>query len=379
MPFSDKIVTRKEFYQEINNLYNNLHKPIGTEYEASAQKLYTWLIQPIKQELEEQGIENLVFSLDRCSSHLPLAALVNPDTGDFLIEEGYSVGLIPQKTPENYEYEYIELKDSNLTFLGNTNRLPGVKDELERVQNIWAQKELTHFNETNQPEILSDRNHIGFSIKTSFKAFMGKEFTKETLTQILNFKFSESYQLNNPPRILHIATHSVFNADNPEESYLELGNRETGSDNYYSFSEFKQQTIDDIELFVLSSCEAIISDDITEKCDSKLIKDNEGTLHNKDAEERDNSDDLLGFAGLAHELGAKAALGTLWDIDDRETPKLMERFYINLSVQNSTIISEKGKVIKAEALREAQVYIMSREDTKHPYYWAAFSIVGSPW
>ena len=105
------------------------------------------------------------------------------------------------------------------------------------------------------------------------------------------------------------------------------------------------------------------------------------------------------FAGLAIATGAKSALGSLWLVSDEGRLGLMIEFYAHLGNINN---------IKAEALRKAQLAMLSgkvvREDGifkgsrngreislppeltsienktfSHPYYWAGFTIVGSPW
>jgi Uncharacterized protein conserved in bacteria, COG4995 len=104
----------------------------------------------------------------------------------------------------------------------------------------------------------------------------------------------------------------------------------------------------------------------------------------------------LGFAGLAVQAGVKSALASLWYVSDEGTLALMREFYQNL----------QQVPIKAEALRQAQVAMLQgkvslkggelrglrggmslppaiaqRGDRvlNHPYYWAAFTLVGSPW
>jgi CHAT domain-containing protein len=104
----------------------------------------------------------------------------------------------------------------------------------------------------------------------------------------------------------------------------------------------------------------------------------------------------LGFAGLAIQSGAKTAIAALWQVSDLETAGLMAELYTHL-----------GQVsYKAEALRQAQLAMLRGEvtvqdgmltwsggqaalppdlaashfrDTRHPYYWSAFTLVGSPW
>jgi len=123
-----------------------------------------------------------------------------------------------------------------------------------------------------------------------------------------------------------------------------------------------------VELLVLSACRTAVGDE--------------------DAE--------LGFAGLAVQAGVKSALASLWYVSDEGTLGLMTQFYQQLKVAP----------IKAEALRRAQLAMMKGEvrivggqlqeggekmplppelaklgdkSLEHPYYWAAFTMIGSPW
>jgi tetratricopeptide (TPR) repeat protein len=74
---------------------------------------------------------------------------------------------------------------------------------------------------------------------------------------------------------------------------------------------------------------------------------------------------LVGFAWAFLRAGAKRVVAGLWDVDDRSTAELMDRFYESLSHGDSP----------AHALRQAKLWLMSRggNDAK-PYYWGAFQI-----
>ena len=103
-----------------------------------------------------------------------------------------------------------------------------------------------------------------------------------------------------------------------------------------------------------------------------------------------------GLAGSAIRAGVKSVLGTLNHISDQGTALLMTTFYEELS----------AGCTKSEALRRAQLALLNGEnygqdrersinkggfaisDTErdsrarkisHPFYWANFIIVGSPW
>jgi CHAT domain-containing protein/Tfp pilus assembly protein PilF len=90
---------------------------------------------------------------------------------------------------------------------------------------------------------------------------------------------------------------------------------------------------------------------------------------------------LLGIQRAFQIAGTGTVAATLWSIDDSATRLLMERFYENLW---------KSKMPKAEALRQAQLYML-REGPRRgivrldgpqppriapPYYWASFVLSG---
>ena len=75
----------------------------------------------------------------------------------------------------------------------------------------------------------------------------------------------------------------------------------------------------------------------------------------------------LGLAGVAAQAGARSTLATLWLVDAESTAQLMGEFYKGL---------KKG-IPKAEALRQAQISLMSDPKWLHPYYWGPFVLVGS--
>lgn len=77
----------------------------------------------------------------------------------------------------------------------------------------------------------------------------------------------------------------------------------------------------------------------------------------------------FGFAGLAVVAGVKSVLGSLWYVSDEGTSELMIKFYQQL----------KTAPIKAEALRQAQLEMIRSDSLSHPYYWSAFTMIGSPW
>ncbi|NEP46804.1 MAG: CHAT domain-containing protein, partial [Okeania sp. SIO2H7] len=65
--------------------------------------------------------------------------------------------------------------------------------------------------------------------------------------------------------------------------------------------------------------------------------------------------------------GTPRVLVSLWNIDDAATSEIMSRFY-RLMLQD--------KLSPTEALRKAQLEMVSETRWKEPYYWAAFTLQG---
>jgi CHAT domain-containing protein len=134
-------------------------------------------------------------------------------------------------------------------------------------------------------------------------------------------------------RLIHIATHGYFRQDSPLFSGIRLG------DSVLTLMDLYRMKLP-AELVTLSGC---------------------ATGANAVA----GGDELLGLVrGLVY-AGARATLLSLWDVHDRSTLEFMTLFYGHLAAGAS----------KAIALQKAAQRV--REGYPHPYYWAAFSLVGN--
>ncbi len=176
----------------------------------------------------------------------------------------------------------------------------------------------------------------------------------------------KSQRASQPFGIVHLATHAEFQPGAPGNSYIQFW------DTKLRLNQMRQLQWNNpqVELLVLSACSTALGD--------------------KDAE--------MGFAGLAVQSGVKSALASLWNVSDEGTLALMTAFYQQLRIAP----------IKAEALRQAQVAMLRRQvrleagqlrgpglrgglqlppnlaalgtrDFSHPYYWAAFTMIGNLW
>ena len=296
-------------------------------YLPSSQQLYQWLVAPLAGDLEARGVKNLVFILDSGLRSIPIAAL--HDGKSFLIER-YSVSLMPSLSLTDTSYR--DIKHAQVLAMGadkfsDQKPLPSVPIELSAiVGKLWKGK-----------------------------YFLNNSFTLENL---------KAQREETPFGIIHLATHANFQPGQPSQSYIQLWNSKLRLDQIRQLGWYNPP----VELLVLSACRTALGDE--------------------DAE--------LGFAGLAVQAGVKSALASLWYVSDEGTLGLMTEFYKQL----------KSTSIKSEALRQAQLAMLRGEvriesgklrsgggeiilppelarvenlHLTHPYYWAAFTMIGSPW
>jgi len=325
-------VGRSQVFATANTFRNEVTNPTRsrtTRYLAPAQQLYQWLIAPLEAELQAQGIDNLAFVLDEGLRSLPIAAL--HDGQGFLVER-YSVGLMPSLSLVDTEYRNI--RQNQVLAMGASQfqtqvALPAVPVELEEIaENLW-----------------------------DGQYFLNADFTLGNLV---------ARRQEQPFGIVHLATHGEFRPGDPSNSYIQFWDQRLGLD------QLRQMNLNNppVNLLVLSACRTALGDAQAE----------------------------LGFAGLALQSGVQTALASLWYVSDAGTLALMTEFYPSL----------RAAPIRAEALRQAQLALIrgevqltdenliSRRQSRtitlpseltkgtaynlaHPYYWAGFTMIGSPW
>ncbi|WP_427158224.1 CHAT domain-containing protein [Aliinostoc sp. HNIBRCY26] len=324
--------TRKQVMAIVNQFRSAVTNPNNQNYLVSSQALYKLLIAPNESELQKQGINNLMFVMDDGLRSIPLAAL--HDGQQFLIEK-YSIALIPSFSLTNTEY--VGIKNPEVLAMGAETFTP----------------------EQEQTELRA----VPIELSTITKKIKGRYFINRDFT-LNNIKKQRQIK---PYPIIHLATHAYFpskNEENNQQAYIQL------YDSKLPLSQIEQLGFNNppVELLVLSACRSAVGDEKAE----------------------------LGFAGLAVKSGVKSAVASLWYVSDAGTFALMTEFYNQL----------RHNHLKAEALRQAQIAMLKKQihlegnefifpegnvsvpselvpylnnDTSHPYYWAAFSVIGSPW
>jgi CHAT domain-containing protein len=305
-------------------------------YLAPAQQLYNWLIKPVESQLQQEKIDTILFCVGGGLRSTPLAAL--HDGKKFLIEK-YNIALIPAYNMISTDYQ--PLQNSQILGMGASefltlNPLPAVPVELSAItQDIW-----------------------------SGQSYLNQEFT---LANLKNRSGAIARQSDpaKPMNIIHLATHAEFQPGEPEKSFIQLWGKDQ-----LNLKEIQQLGWNNppVELLVLSACRTALGD--------------------KNAE--------LGFAGLAIQAGVKSALASLWYVSDAGTLALMTEFYQQLKIspiksaalrntqlqmiQNKLRV-EAGEVRSVRGAVSLPPTLTDHIDTNlsHPYYWAAFTLIGNPW
>jgi CHAT domain-containing protein len=138
--------------------------------------------------------------------------------------------------------------------------------------------------------------------------------------------------------IIHLATHGRSRLDAPNFSSVQLADGQLNALDAFSLDLWG------CELETLSGCETGLS-------------------------LSGGGDEQLGLGRAFLAAGASSLVMSLWPVEDVATSILMQHFYEHLLAGDS----------KVEALCTAQRYLLARtsELYAHPYFWAAFRLVGS--
>ena len=78
---------------------------------------------------------------------------------------------------------------------------------------------------------------------------------------------------------------------------------------------------------------------------------------------------LDGLADAFFDAGARAVLASNWQVPSVATTQLMTTVFADLARDSRHDV--------AEALRQAQLSMISRDSTAHPFDWAAFTFIGA--
>jgi CHAT domain-containing protein len=324
----------------------NLEGFLDTGYRANLQELYTALVEPFKDVLREK--KHLVVVPHGALHYLPFQALW--DGQGYLIQT-HSISYAPSASVLKYAKE--KHRPTRETFFGVGNpdgTLQMAKVEVEEIAKSFPRH----------------------------KVLIGGEATEAAVKQQMpNFD------------ILHFATHGELDRRLPLMSHLKLSDGKSTPaarkpadqkpDEQPAPPTVSQARLSVNEIFDLNLQAALV---VLSACETGLVRGHRG-------EEGSPGDELVGLARAFIYAGAPTVVASLWNVADLSTGELMVNFYQRL----------RGNMI-AEALRSAQVQFTRgkvalgrgpqaergvggiTKDTDsllpgdHPYFWAAFVVIG---
>lgn len=329
-------VSRSELYKEIEAFRYALETVYDPSADASVpgRKLYEWLIKPVEDDLLKANAKTILYAPYAQLRYVPIAAL--HDGKEWLVQR-FRINNITAASLQDFS----------------------VKPQLPR--NLLAGAA------TQAASVKIGNRAIAFS----GLPFAGREVENVTAiipnsTKLLDKDFSpaSTAQELKHHSLIHMATHAEFRPGKPEDSFIMFGNGDR-----MTLADVRLWSMKNVDLVVLSACETAL-----------------GAVLG-------NGEEILGFGYIMQESGARAAIASLWSVDDGGTQALMDIFYTML---------KKPNVTTAEALRQAQITLITgdysalgtegetvkrniqnrlpvnvTEYLNHPNYWAPFIIIGN--
>lgn len=319
--------------------------------EEKSQTLYRILFEPpVAKALEAAGAKTLLWSLDDVLRYVPIAALY--DGKEYLVERYQNVLLTPDR--------------SRLLEAPQVTGVTGLAMGVSKVYNPADKLGPLHFVPAELDSVVRSDQAPASHGPIAGSILLDDKFTEKNMDDALS----------NQPRVVHIASHYVYEPGSDANSFLLLGGKDSGGQGFHlTLADLRDDpriSFKDAELVTLSGCETALGA-------------NTGDGHEVDG---------LGMV-VIEDKHAKAAMATLWKVDDESTGLLMAEFYRRWI--------ETPGLTKAEALRQAQLALLQGSAGRtartspsaggastaappgqrgaapyaNPYYWAPFVLIGN--
>jgi CHAT domain-containing protein/Tfp pilus assembly protein PilF len=339
----------EELIDSLRAKLRDKHSSLDKELKPISRKLDALIMQPIRKLIEKN--KRLLIATDDKLNLIPFATLVD-EKGKFLVEN-YKVSYLTS----GRDLLRLNIKTENSSapvIIGNPDFGPISKLNSLNEDSIFTKFAFKPLKETELE---------AKAIKALFpeaKLFLHKNASSESLEQV------------NSPKVLHIATHGFFLADqnistenrslsrkveilgsedfiDPKKNNLKdpllrsglalAGANIKSSEEVGIFTALKATSLNlwGTKLVVLSACDTGLGE----------VRGNEG---------------IYGLRRALILAGSETQLISLWSVSDKATRDLMIGYYKEL---------RKGEG-RADSLRNIQLEMLKSKIYKHPFYWAGF-------
>ncbi len=305
-------VKTEEIERAIADFRGTISNPIG-DVKNSSEKLYSWLIKPIEDELTKAKIDTIIYAPDNQLRYLPLTALYD---GEKWLVERFAVNNIIAASMTKFE-----------TQPKNQPRVlaAALTEGKYQVQIGTRQVQL--------------RPTTGKLVENLAETIPGSRL-------LVNSEFSSQTTINdfNDYNILHLDTPVALLTEKeangkPEDSFILFGDGDR-----ITLSDMENWSLSNVDLVVLSASETNIS----------------GRMG--------NGEEIVGFGYQMQNAGVETIITSLWRVND-DLDQLMNTFY--------TVLQEgKSKTEALRAAQINMITGKDKEGSK-PYYWASFILMGN--
>jgi CHAT domain-containing protein/Tfp pilus assembly protein PilF len=302
-------------------------------FQSSAAGLFELLVKPAEAQL--RGKTAVLIAPDGPLWNVPFQSL-EPRSGHYLIED-LAVAYVPsfsvlREMTRVRQRNAPEGKVPAATVIAMGN--PAFGSEIsDRVKLTYRDDNLSPLPEAEN-EVRTIEEIYG---RSESRVYVGKDADEERFKR-------EAPQF----RILHLATHGVFDDSSPMYSYLMLSPSPDGKDD--GLLEAWEILHMDLhaDLVVLSACES----------GRGRIGAGEG---------------LIGLTWSFFVAGASTTVVSQWKVESLSTAELMTAFHRARQLERR---KSKSPFATARALQQAEIQLLRSEQYRHPFYWAAFVAVG---
>jgi CHAT domain-containing protein/uncharacterized protein HemY len=317
--------------RDLSSRIHNFRKLVADRnpgYRKDATYLYNLLIQPATDILHAK--QNLIIVPDDVLWELPFQALIS--NNDRYLLEDYGVSYAPSLTVLS-EMRKLKTKKANfinLFAMGN----PSLGTKLTaQMKEIYRDAKLDPL-----PQAEREVHEIA------------KLYGEDQSTIYVSANALEDRVKNEAAKynLLHFATHGIINDASPLYSQILLAQSNTqAEDGLLEAWEIMNLKLN-ADLVVLSACETALG----------KVSKGEG---------------MIGLTWALFVAGTPTTVVSQWKVDSASTTELMIHFHKNL--QSMLTKSEGGSV--PDALRNAALNLLKKEEYRHPFYWAPFVVIGA--
>jgi CHAT domain-containing protein/tetratricopeptide (TPR) repeat protein len=326
--------TLKEQIEAIRFALLDPEQPASEFFVDAATALYDELIKPAGSFFTKST--RLIIIPDGILNYLPFEVLITPRPQNVTNVTYQGLPFIIKKYPVSYSQSASILKGL-LSMRSGSDVKPSEKKLLAFGDPVYEKPGSLELNGQTLDRLQYSGQEVE-KIASLFRKEKSEVFLRENATEA-NLKGEKNLESFN---YLHFATHGYIDENNPGRSSLVLTRgKDDINDGLLKSDEIfnlKLRT----DLVVLSACQTGLG---------KLVR----------------GEGIVGLTRAFMYAGTPSVLVSLWSVSDNSTASLMEEFYKNLVTAGLN---------KTDALRKAQLTLMSDVKFAHPFYWAPFVLIG---